>query len=113
VQPLSDSAQETLEETRQAITAIETQLDQTLSHISKLSQDVNREVQPLSNSAVKVLDEARAAFKSVDGLIGKKSVTRADLDTTLQEFAGAARSLRILADYLEQHPDALIKGKGY
>ena len=113
VQPLSDSAQATLDEVRQAITSIETQLDRTLGNISTLSQDVNRAIQPLSKSAVKALNEARAAFKSVDGLIGKNSVTRADLDNTLQELAGAARSLRILADYLEQHPDALLKGKGY
>jgi paraquat-inducible protein B len=113
VQPLSDSAQATLDEVRQAITSIETQLDRTLGNISTLSLDVNRAIQPLSKSAVKALNEARAAFKSVDGLIGKNSVTRADLDNTLQELAGAARSLRILADYLEQHPDALLKGKGY
>ena len=59
------------------------------------------------------LDQARSAFGSVDSLMGKDSPTRADLENTLQELAGAARSLRILADYLEQHPDALIKGKGY
>ncbi len=113
VQPLSDSAQAMLNEVRQAVTAIEKQLDRTLSHISTLSKDVDREIQPLSKSAISTLNEAKAAFKSVDGLIGKNSVTRTDLDNTLQELAGAARSLRILADYLEQHPDALLKGKGY
>jgi paraquat-inducible protein B len=45
--------------------------------------------------------------------VGKRSPTRADLENTLKELAGAARSLRVLADYLEQHPDALLKGKGY
>jgi paraquat-inducible protein B len=29
----------------------------------------------------------------------------------LQEITRAARSLRILADYLEQHPESLIRGK--
>ncbi len=113
VQPLSNSARAMLDEMRQAVTAIEKQLDRTLVNISTLSQDVDRELKPLSKSATGALNEARAAFKSVDGLIGKDSVTRADLDSTLQEIAGAARSLRILADYLEQHPDALLKGKGY
>jgi paraquat-inducible protein B len=68
---------------------------------------------PLSKSAIAALDAARSALKSIDGLVGKDSATRADLDTTLKELAGAARSLRVLADYLEQHPDALLKGKGY
>ena len=29
-----------------------------------------------------------------------------------EELAGAARSVRILSDYLEQYPDALLRGKG-
>jgi len=113
VQPLSESAQATLDELRQAVGAVEKQLNLTLGHISTLSQDVDRQVDPLGDSATAALNAARSAFKSVDGLIGRDSVTRADLENTLQELAGAARSLRILADYLEQHPDALIKGKGY
>ena len=33
------------------------------------------------------------------------------LGYTMQEIARAARSLRVLADYLERHPEALIRGK--
>jgi paraquat-inducible protein B len=29
----------------------------------------------------------------------------------LKELAGAARSIRVLADYLERHPEALLRGK--
>jgi paraquat-inducible protein B len=29
----------------------------------------------------------------------------------MQELGRAARSLRVLADYLERHPEALIRGK--
>ena len=34
-----------------------------------------------------------------------------DIENTLREVAGAARAVRLLAEYLEQHPEALIKGK--
>ena len=34
-----------------------------------------------------------------------------ELDSTLQEVSGAARSLRVLADYLQRHPEALLRGK--
>ena len=47
----------------------------------------------------------------VESLVGEGSATRYDLDLLLKEGASAARSLRLLADYLEQNPDALIKGK--
>ena len=42
--------------------------------------------------------------------------TQAALQTeayrTLREFGAAARSFRLMADYLERHPEALIRGKG-
>ena len=36
---------------------------------------------------------------------------RYDLNALLKELTGAARSIRVFADYLERHPDALIRGK--
>jgi paraquat-inducible protein B len=35
-----------------------------------------------------------------------------DLTVLLKELASAARSIRVFADYLERHPEALIRGKG-
>jgi paraquat-inducible protein B len=32
--------------------------------------------------------------------------------TTLDEISGAARAVRVLADYLERHPESLLRGKG-
>lgn len=34
-----------------------------------------------------------------------------DLENSLREVTEAARSVRLLAEYLEQHPEALLKGK--
>lgn len=34
-----------------------------------------------------------------------------DIENALREIKDAARSVRLLAEYLEQHPEALIKGK--
>lgn len=113
VQPLSDSAKQTLDELRMTVAAMGKQLNLTLKHVSDLSINVNRNVQPLSQSALNALNEAKSAFATVDNLMGSDSVTRANLDEALRQLAGASRSLRILAQYLEQHPDALIKGKGY
>jgi paraquat-inducible protein B len=36
---------------------------------------------------------------------------RDDLNSLFEELSRAARSFRVLADYLEAHPDALIRGK--
>jgi paraquat-inducible protein B len=85
----------------------------TLDDVGKLARHVDGKVDPLSKSVTGALTSVDSAFKSIDELVGKRSPTRADLENTLKELAGAARSLRVLADYLEQHPDALLKGKGY
>ena len=36
---------------------------------------------------------------------------RRQLGETLSELSAAGRSIRLLADYLEQHPEALLYGK--
>lgn len=83
----------------------------TLDDVGKLARHVDGKVDPIAQSVTGALKTVDSAFKSIDELVGKRSPTRADLENTLKELAGAARSLRVLADYLEQHPDALLKGK--
>ena len=44
-------------------------------------------------------------------MLAPNSVLDAQLGSMLQEMGGAARAMRVLADYLERHPEALIRGK--
>jgi paraquat-inducible protein B len=44
-------------------------------------------------------------------MVEPNSVQRQELDTVLRELSRTARSLRVLADYLDRHPEALIRGK--
>lgn len=48
---------------------------------------------------------------TADQLIAPNSALIGGVDGTLQQVSGAARSLRVLADYLERHPEALLRGK--
>jgi paraquat-inducible protein B len=84
----------------------------TLDDVGKLARHVDGKVDPLSQSVTETLKSVDTAFKSIDELVGKRSPMRADIEDTLKEIQRAARSVRILADYLEQHPEALLKGKG-
>ena len=43
--------------------------------------------------------------------LGPDSRLAADIGNTMQELTQAARSIRLFADYLDRHPDALIRGK--
>jgi paraquat-inducible protein B len=54
---------------------------------------------------------ARGALDNANTLVEPNSALGQRLDSTLQEVNGAARSIRLLADLLERHPEALIRGK--
>ena len=92
---------------------IATRVKTTLDDVSKLARHVDGKVDPIADALLEALESADSALKSIDDLVGKRSPTRAEIDKTLIEIQGAARSVRILAEYLEQHPEALLKGKGY
>jgi paraquat-inducible protein B len=60
-------------------------------------------------------DDLRKTLAGVSQTLGSVDRTLAGIDqelpNALREMNGAARSLRSLADYLDRHPEALIKGK--
>ena len=117
---LTDNLSETLTEVRRLISHVDeevkplsSQAQSALNDVGQLARNVDAEVTPVSKALKNALNNTTAAVKSIDSLVGKKSGTRADLDAALQELARAAVSLRTLADYLEQHPEALLRGKNY
>ncbi|MBL3582660.1 MlaD family protein [Oleidesulfovibrio alaskensis] len=52
------------------------------------------------------------AMEGVEALTAPDAAIVRDMREALRELTGAARSLRVWADYLERHPEALIRGKG-
>ncbi len=77
---------------------------------ARVLTNIDGEVQPASDSLIKALDAAKATLVTVDDLVDH-SDTRMKLNRSLDEITTAARSLASLADYLERHPEALLKGK--
>jgi paraquat-inducible protein B len=62
-------------------------------------------------SARGTLVSAQGTLDNTSNLTGPNSLQVQQLDSTLQEVSRAARSLRVLADYLERHPETLVRGK--
>src|SRR6266850_1770222 len=62
-------------------------------------------------SARGTLVSAQGTLDNTTNLTGPNSTQIQQLGSTLQEVSRAARSVRVLADYLERHPEALIRGK--
>nr|NIS42917.1 MCE family protein [Desulfuromonadales bacterium] len=94
-------------------------LEKSLEEVSQLVAKVDRDITPLmasfkdaSEAAEAALQQAESTMKSADSILRQDSVARHNLTIMLKELAEAARSIRMLTDYLEQHPEALIQGKG-
>lgn len=74
----------------------------------KLADDVETMVMTLT----KTLEEAKKVMVSLNGAVDEESTTRKQLNELLEEVADAARAVREVADYLERHPESLLRGKG-
>jgi paraquat-inducible protein B len=61
--------------------------------------------------AEKTLAEGQIAVRTVADLVSEDGDLYYRFSTTLEQLERAVRSLRVLADFLERHPEALFKGK--
>jgi len=103
--------------------AIGTDLAKTLASLNQTLQDTSRAINRIDSDVTPelktIVTQLRGTIASADGvlkntdatLIGKDAPAQQDLRDALQEIARTARSLRVLTDYLERHPEALIRGK--
>ncbi len=97
-----------LSESKELLEAVQA-LSETLQHTRQLVQNLDSNVAPAIGS---VLDQAQKTLVSVEGTLGKDAPLQHEMRRALKELAEAARGIRILTDYLERNPDALIFGKG-
>jgi paraquat-inducible protein B len=93
-------------------------LDGAVGDARKLLQDVDAKVDPLASGLEEALEASRLAIveaektiESIQGIAGEDSALVHELTRALAELASASRSLRILAETLEQHPEAVLRGK--
>lgn len=90
-------------------------VNQTVQHADAVVQQVGGEVTP---EARKMLEDARKSLAAltrtldtVDQTVSPEAALPTQAASTLAELAKAAKSLRAMADYLERHPETLLRGK--
>jgi len=89
-----------------------THLHSTLASIDKLLQDVQPQIGPLIgklNDAVAELSGTATALRQIAERGGPNE--DASLPEAIRQITEAARSIKTLTDYLDRHPEALIRGK--
>ena len=97
VEPLATSFDQTLVEARAGI-----------GDARKLMQT---DVKQAADSATTALDQANLTLKSIEHLAEEGTQLRLEVSAALTEIAAASRSVRVLADFIEQHPDAILRGR--
>ena len=70
-----------------------------------------RRLPEISDNLDRTLNRASQLVGSVDTGYGGNSQFSRDLDRLMSQFNDAARSIRLLADFLDRHPEALIRGR--
>ena len=111
--PLAQSSQQRLDEVQLLLQNTENQLTTTLQELTKLSTNLNQELTQLTDTATTAFDKTDKAFTSINTMVDKESIARNKLEQSLNELTRAAKSIRSFTEYLERHPEAIIKGKQY
>ncbi len=113
------------QQTQQLVQHVDKQLGQvassattTLGQVGKLTQTVNAQALVLATSlsqtaegALHAIERMRETLTAAQQLVMPSAPVGYELVKTLREFSETARSLRILTNYLERHPNALVFGR--
>ncbi|GHC00344.1 paraquat-inducible protein B [Cerasicoccus arenae] len=120
---LSDQAKQTLksieelatnEDLKKAFANLDKTLDDLQGLINNLDGDMGVLVENVNLTLVSArdtLDKFSMLAADADNMVAPDSPLRYELTSALSELAGAMRSMRVLADYLERNPSALLTGK--
>jgi len=95
-------------------------LNDTLKEIKNLAHTADGKLGPLTASVTDTLSTTREALEASratitqlgDNLSDQSPIITYELSEALKELTTAARSLKVLTDYLQQHPESLLRGKG-
>lgn len=98
------------------ITPMTSGVKQASEEATKTFQDMRTALRDDQENIVRLADSIEEAATQARILLGNSdqlvSAIDADkLDGLINELSEAARSIRVFADYLERHPEALIRGK--
>jgi paraquat-inducible protein B len=91
-------------------------LNATLQDAGALAREAKADLGPalarlprISEKLEQAVDQAQAAFGQSG--YGSDSTTQRNLDRMMTQVADAARSIRLLADYLNRHPESVVRGR--
>lgn len=101
IEQLTPEARQALKDVQRTLVAAQTTLERLEPEATKALAEMQR-----------TLAGAQTSLERVDRtLLDERAPMQRNLEGTLAEFQRAALSLRVLSDYLQRHPEALLRGK--
>jgi len=109
----------TLRQANATIEQLTPEARKALAEVQRTLATAQATLERLEPEATKALTEmqrtlagAQTSLERVDrALLDERAPMQRNLEGTLAEFQRAAQSLRVLSDYLQRHPEALLRGK--
>jgi paraquat-inducible protein B len=93
-------------------------LSATLQDLQKLVRETNSGLSPalqrlpaISDQLQQAMTHANELLAGAGGTYGTNSDFHRDLQQLMEQASDAARSVRMLADFLNRHPEALVRGR--
>ncbi|SIT38351.1 Mammalian cell entry related domain protein [Paraburkholderia ribeironis] len=88
-----------------------THIDQAVAQIDRTLQQVSPQIGPLVAQLRETANAADRTVAAANRTLGADASSQNDLPAALRELTDTARSVRALADYLDRHPEALVRGR--
>ncbi len=87
-------------------------LNQLMVSTNNLVGELEKKTPELASELSTTLKTANSALVKLESAVSPDGAIGSQVQDALREISSAARSIRVMAEYLERHPDSLLKGKG-
>jgi paraquat-inducible protein B len=93
------------------ITDTAAEVRKTVAHLDNRLEPILKNMEATTASARDAFQQAQVMLGNLSHLSDRDSAVVYRIDRTMAELRKAATSLSALADYLNRHPEALLRGK--
>ena len=86
-------------------------LNELMASVNSLASSLERDVPGLTRELGSTLRAANNTLAAIETTASADGEIGGQLQDALRELSAAARSIRVMAEYLERHPEAMLRGK--
>jgi len=118
VRSTSDHSRDMVDASRDLITHLQPELEQTLKSLNRLADTGSeqlsargKELHTLLENSNATIQKANQSLGNIQSMTSPRSADRANLDASLRDLASAASALRGFANDVERNPQLLLTGR--